>query len=263
MTAIRVALPGAPGVQRAVSARVSARATAAPTGGGARFGANMSDQPTGDSRDRLADLERKLRELESELLHGVSSSVPSAAPADAPGGPAAEAPRAEPQAVAPPPQAAAPPEAAEPPAIDDEVERPSPDLLLARAHEQIAALRETIEGLVGTTDRLRAVARTVVEDHGRALVRLERAAAAAEDRAAEAEAREAAVPAQGPGAEPAFEGGITVKAGPFADPASVSSFRRSLAEISGAREVYLRGYEGGRAVLEVELETSPGEPPGP
>src|SRR5436190_471247 len=88
----------------------------------------------------------------------------------------------------------------------------------------------------------------------------ERAAAEAEARAAEAEARPAEAP---PAAEPPYEGGITVKAGPFAEPSSVSAFRRSLAELTGAREVYLRGYEGGRAVLEVELDAPEGQPPGP
>ena len=208
----------------------------------------MSDQPTGDSRDRLADLERKLRQLEGELLHGASPPSEPAAPAP----PVAEEPAPQqptPVAEATPAAAAVPDDAAG----EEDVEYASPDLLLSRAHEQIAALRETIEGLMGTTDRLRAVARTVVEDHGRALVRLERAAAEAEARAAEAP----------PAAEPPYEGGITVKAGPFAEPSSVSAFRRSLAELTGAREVYLRGYEGGRAVLEVELDAPEGQPPGP
>ena len=224
----------------------------------------MSDQPTGDSRDRLADLERKLRQLEGELLQGAApASEPAGAASVAPAPPVAEEPAPPPPPPAPAP---APAPADEVPIdegpADDEVEYASPDLLLGRAHEQIAALRETIEGLMGTTERLRAVARTVVEDHGRALVRLERAAADAEARAAEAEARSAEA-AAAPVAEAPYEGGITVKAGPFAEPSSVSAFRRSLAELTGAREVYLRGYEGVRAVLEVELDAPEGQPPGP
>jgi GrpB-like predicted nucleotidyltransferase (UPF0157 family) len=95
---------------------------------------------------------------------------------------------------------------------------------------------------------MRGVARTVVEDHGRVLVRLERAAAAAE-RAAQAQER---VPAR-----------VAVDAGPFTSAEAFVAFRDALFAAPGVRDVYLRGYEGGRAVLEVTLAPTGGDPPGP
>ena len=49
------------------------------------------------------------------------------------------------------------------------------DLFAQDARAKVEALRETLNGLTSATDRLRETAQTVVEDHGRALVRLERA----------------------------------------------------------------------------------------
>ena len=55
---------------------------------------------------------------------------------------------------------------------------PDIDLFAQDARAKVAALRETLDGLTNATDRLRETAQTVVEDHGRALVRLERATGA-------------------------------------------------------------------------------------
>ncbi len=56
---------------------------------------------------------------------------------------------------------------------------PAVEELAADARQRLAALRASLEGLEGASDRLRETAQTVVEDHGRALVRLDRAGAAA------------------------------------------------------------------------------------
>jgi hypothetical protein len=125
---------------------------------------------------------------------------------------------------------------------------PEPGDLAARARDQLAALVETLESLADASERMRGVARTVVEDHGRVLVRLERAAAAAE-RAAQAQER---VPAR-----------VAVDAGPFTSAEAFVAFRDALSAAPGVRDVYLRGYEGGRAVLEVTLAPTGGDPPGP
>ena len=61
----------------------------------------------------------------------------------------------------------------------------SPDLapLVYETQRRVDALRDTLDGLTGASDRLREVAQVVVEDHGRALVRLERATPAQRARA--------------------------------------------------------------------------------
>ncbi len=119
-----------------------------------------------DVRESLGDLERRLLDLERELRTDASedASVARGAPAaPAPGAPeirepVASAPSTGGGGVAAPP---APP--------------PDIDLFAQDARAKVAALRETLDGLTNATDRLRETAQTVVEDHGRALVRLERA----------------------------------------------------------------------------------------
>ena len=88
----------------------------------------------------------------------VRQEAPSEQPAAPPGAP-----------LAPPAEV---PEA--PPA------RPQPDVrpFVDDTRRKVDALRTSLDGLTVASDRLREVAQVVVEDHGRALVRLERANAA-------------------------------------------------------------------------------------
>jgi hypothetical protein len=125
------------------------------------------DREQRDVRESLGDLERRLLDLERELRTDASEDATVAAGAPAPpeqrerSAPAAERePRGGGGVAAPP----APPPDIDPFAID--------------ARAKLAALRETLDGLTSATDRLRETAQTVVEDHGRALVRLERATGA-------------------------------------------------------------------------------------
>jgi len=116
-----------------------------------------------DVRESLGDLERRLLDLERELRTDASEDATVAAGAPTPPEHRERSAQAEPEprgggGVAAPP--------APPPDID-------PFAMDARA--KLAALRETLDGLTTATDRLRETAQTVVEDHGRALVRLERA----------------------------------------------------------------------------------------
>jgi len=144
-----------------------------------------------DVRESLGDLERRLLDLERELRTDASEDATVAAGAPAP----PEHRERAAQASEPEPRGgggvAAPP--APPPDID-------PFAMDARA--KLAALRETLDGLTTATDRLRETAQTVVEDHGRALVRLERATGVPSSpivipslQATAAPAPEAAVPA--------------------------------------------------------------------
>jgi len=184
----------------------------------------MAAAPDDDARRTLAELEAKLRELERELLRG-HEGVAAAAPPPAPEPPAAPAPPPGPE----PPPPLPPPE----PLLDADALREARDLF--------AGLRATVESVGATAERITTEARAVVDDHGRTLGRMERAAAAA------ARAEEAA------GEAGRLAATVVVEAGPFADAAAVVRLRDALAEQPGARDAYVRGVEDGRAVIEVQL----------
>lgn len=124
------------------------------------------DEEQRDVRESLGDLERRLLDLERELRTDASEDATVAAGAPTPpppSGAGAEQPASGPGlggggGVAAPP---GPP--------------PDIDIFAQDARAKVAALRATLDGLTHATDRLRETAQTVVEDHGRALVRLERA----------------------------------------------------------------------------------------
>jgi hypothetical protein len=193
----------------------------------------MAAAPDDDARRTLAELEVKLRDLERELLHGRSEPLP--APTEVPEIPGFEA------AAQPPPPAgqaelfagAAPEEVAPAPAADPNAP--------AEARELLDGLRETLDALSEVARRIGVQARALVDDHGRALARLDRAASAA------ARAEEAAAQAG------RLAGTVVVEAGPFADAGAVAELRDALAAQPAARDAYVRGVEDGRAVIEVHL----------
>jgi hypothetical protein len=117
--------------------------------------------------------------------------------------------------------------------------------VLAHAHDLLDTLRATIEDMGLTAQRVTAEAQAVADDHGRTLGRLARAAQAA------ARAEEAASEAGRIAAT------VVVEAGPFADAGAVTALRDTLAAQPGARDAYVRGVEGGRAVIEVHLAPPP------
>lgn len=129
----------------------------------------VGDGEQRDVRESLGSLERRLLDLERELRTDASEDATVAAGAPAPpqkgkGKRAArEAPASEERGGG----------VAAPPAPAEDI-----DLFARDARAKVAALRETLDGLTSATDRLRETAQTVVEDHGRALVRLERATGA-------------------------------------------------------------------------------------
>ena len=77
---------------------------------------------------------------------------------------------------APPAEPPAPP--AGPPAPPEPPAQPDVRPFVDDTRRKVDALRTSLDGLTVASDRLREVAQVVVEDHGRALVRLERANAA-------------------------------------------------------------------------------------
>ena len=220
----------------------------------------MGDASAGDPRDLLAALEEKLRRLEHELRGtadeagltdepattspGRGGSDPGAAAA-APVAPGQPPPASEAAAVAAPHGSGGHVPSAPPPADAEPAARPALDdsALLAAARAECDELRARLDGLSGATDELRVLARTVAAQHAGALLRLQRAAAAA---------RRAADAAESPGTG-LVPDAVLVEAAPFADPGALDAFRAAVAAAPGARDVYLRSFEGGRAVLEVRL----------
>ena len=138
----------------------------------------------------------------------------------------------------------APADEAEPEPEPEPVARLDHDALDA-AHGLLATLRTTIEEMGLTAARVTAEAQAVADDHGRTLGRMARAAQAA------ARAEEAAHEAGRLAAT------VVVEAGPFADAGAVTALRDTLASQPGARDAYVRGVEGGRAVIEVHLAPPP------
>lgn len=64
---------------------------------------------------------------------------------------------------------------------------------------------------------------------------------------------EPASPPPGAGAAATFEGAVTVDAGPFFDIATLGIFERSLATIPAVGDVYVRSFEGNRALVDLRL----------
>jgi len=50
-----------------------------------------------------------------------------------------------------------------------------------------------------------------------------------------------------------FEGTIVLDAGPFTDISALSTFEQGLAHVPGAEDVYVSGFEGNRALVELRL----------
>jgi hypothetical protein len=57
----------------------------------------------------------------------------------------------------------------------------------------------------------------------------------------------------GPWDETPFSGRVLLDAGPFGDIGSLSIFEQTLGRIPGVEDVYVRGFEGNRAHLELAL----------
>jgi len=62
-----------------------------------------------------------------------------------------------------------------------------------------------------------------------------------------------APPAEDPG--PHFEGEVTVDAGPFTDITTLSTFEQALAQVPGAEDVYVKSFEGDRALVDLRLQS--------
>jgi hypothetical protein len=53
-----------------------------------------------------------------------------------------------------------------------------------------------------------------------------------------------------------MNGSVVLNAGPFADIATLSAFEQALERVARISDVYVRGFEGNRALIDVKLEGS-------
>ena len=197
----------------------------------------------------LADMDRKLRELQRELAM-VGRSPEEATP---------EAPQSPPQ-----PATGAPAEAdAQAQAIVADA-RAEAAHIVDQAAARVAAIGDQIDELQRLRDDLQRSVRTLVEEYERALARgapdgappvaaptLQEQAGAFSPPAADPEPPPAAPPPAADGR--VFEGQIVVNAGPFTDIATLGDFEQALARLPQAEDVYVRGFEGNRALIDVKL----------
>lgn len=163
----------------------------------------------------LSELERKLRELEDEL-----------------------------QAPTPPPAATLP--TIEPPAPASG-DAGSAHAQLDELLELRGELERSVQQLMSEFDRVLASLRSTVPAQGAANP------PAAPPPIAPAP-RGSAPPALAVDLDAAvMDGAITVDAGPFADIGLLSGFEQALGGVPGVRDVYVRGFEGRRAMIDVTL----------
>jgi len=194
---------------------------------------HMPDDVTGT----LSDLERKLVDLEREL-QSVASGTPAPRPAAGGGVTAPSEPAVEPAVR-----------------IDD--------------------LRGQISDLVRFRDQLEAAARELVAEYDRLVGRLQTgeapaavaapapAAAPAEPTppvatpigAASGDPAGAPIAAAGVDESMMFEGAVVVDAGPFNDITTLTTFEQAMGRVPGAEDVYVRSFEGLRALIDVRLST--------
>jgi hypothetical protein len=202
-----------------------------------------------DVQSSLSDMDRKLRELQRELaLVGRSPEEPAPPPVPDP---------ATPPGVAP---AEADPEAGEQADAIVADARAEAAHIVDQAAARVAAIGEQIDELQRLRDDLQRSARALVDEYERALRReppdggAPPAAPTLQEQAG-AFRPPAADPAPPPPAagERLFEGQIVVNAGPFTDIATLGDFEQSLARLPQAEDVYVRGFEGNRALIDVKL----------
>jgi hypothetical protein len=250
------------------------------------------EQQPGDLTGSLAELERKLRELEREVssigrrsaaseTRPLSEATPaSQATPTSPTTPSSEAiPSSESTPSSPAtPAGVIPPRSPRPPAaypqpsgrlVDEAVESPRPPAPAAATERvspseaQLASLAE----LRRFRDRLERFGRELAAEYdallGRVMTGLSSAPASSTSATAPpATAPVAPPPAPDPEVTAAearenalFEGRVEFGVGPFYDIASLGAFERRLAALPGVREASVRRFEASHAVVDVHLST--------
>jgi hypothetical protein len=199
----------------------------------------MSSGGPGDFQSTLNELERRLRELMSDLV-SPSAERTDEAPAPDPPGPPPMPPYRPPTQHAP-----APP--------------PAPG----------GGLQDQLEELLRFRDQLTEAAKALVEDYSRVLEQITRAigdapappAPPAPEPPPPAPPTTAAghvtFPVPPPASQPTestlYSGRVVVDAGPFEDIATVAAFEGALRRVPHAEDVFVRSFEAHRAVVELRL----------
>jgi vacuolar-type H+-ATPase subunit H len=213
-----------------------------------------------DVQSSLAEMDRKLRELQRELAM-VSRPADEAAPT-----PAARAdpdPAPAPDAATDAPNPIADAEAQAEAIVADA--RAEAARIVDEAAAGVAAIAGQIEEFQRLREELQRSAKALIEEYERALRR-----APAPDTAPEAEATPAPPtnplalrhqpqpPAPPPPTPPVasgrqFEGQLVINVGPFTDIATLGTFEQALAQLPQTEDVYVRGFEGSRALVDLTL----------
>jgi len=216
-----------------------------------------------DVESSLADMDRKLRELQKELAMVGQEPQPPAAPEPTP-----EATPEPPAADPTPPPPTAPSEPVPPVAQSEPVAPVAPEAptapraaesqaqaivaearaeaarIVDEAAARVAAIGGQIDELQRLRDEVQRSARALVEEYERAL-RYEAAPEPAPPEHAAAPAPESE--------DREFQGRVVVNAGPFTDIATLGAFEQALARLPQAEDVFVHGFEGNRALIEVKL----------
>jgi hypothetical protein len=213
-------------------------------------------EPTGDVTTTLAELERKLRELERELTSiGRRRVRPEGTGAETFAAPAAGTlsdqvslaadarlvdERVEPPRAPEPQRAPEPPRSPEPPiASDFGEERPRPTEAQLATLAELRRFGERLERFTKelTTDYESVLARVMAVLSGRPMP---------EPPSSE--------PAPAVSEEPLFEGRVELGVGPFYDIGSLGAFEQQVAQVPNVGEVSIRRFEASHAVVDLRLE---------
>jgi hypothetical protein len=185
----------------------------------------------------LAEIDRRLRQIQDELMDAEPSAPGTAAerpPRHGRSGPLA--------AVL---QRAARTAAASSPGEEHPEQEQS---AVQRAHDarvQLEDLERQLHALADLRDKLLASIRQLVEGY---------------QAAAHVQPGTSPRPGEGPADDEAAE--LTVSAGPFPNLEAVRAFERAVANLPGVRETSVRGYEGtDRAIVDVRLDDDRASPP--
>jgi hypothetical protein len=212
-----------------------------------------------DVQASLADMDRKLRELQRELE--LVTEPPETQAPDSPPRPPPHPPPTPPAVPAGPSRPAA--------AVEEDVRaRAEADAIVARARAeaarivdeaaaQVAAIGAQIDEFQRLRDELQRSARALVEEYERAMGAPSTAASSTASPPppppppAAAPQVTAATSSTDEGRQ--FEGEVVINAGPFAHIATLGVVEQALARLPRTEEVYVRGFEGNRALIDVKL----------
>lgn len=174
---------------------------------------------THETQSALADIDRKLRELQQQLTH-VSEAAPSRATTR--GGDVGRTASESEQAGNAPATGAAPPSRRR-------QTSPEGSELIGQAGALAAQLERHIGVLQGLQEELERSTATLAQAFG--------------------------THSSAPTAEPLFQGVVTIDVGPFSDIGTLGTLEHGLADLELVDDVHVRSYEGSRALIQLRLDS--------